>query len=662
MQCEFDALEKMFTDRVCNSATIREIRDSLNVNQSDDCEYNFVEQDIALSGIDQDRGIMIVNTPNVRGRYNDVTKRRKTRRYTPFITNFTSNNSVIKEVQVVWDSTDGDIFKSRALAIIPEPLPDDEDLFFSQTQKSLSDVSCIIQAIHQNDFLNRLDEEQIEMMVECFSHVGYKEGEVIIKEGSEGNAMYIVAEGNLSVTQSGTHLRNLSKGDVFGELAILYNCKRTATVTAMSYVLLWSIERKTYRAIMTSKSKKKREQIIGFLKTAKTLKSLPDSQLSKIFDSMEELKFHPNEVIVKEGEVGKTFYIILKGEVLVTKKNVNGQEKEIRIMKEGDHFGELALIRKICRTATCRSITDVTCITIDKEIFEETIPVECLELLNNVDTFDTPVLPEIKRCVFVSLYNTTEIYVPKNVEELIAVHYKHGQYRGEVVTLGVGAFGRVELVSHACTGDHFALKKLNKKYVVQSRQQEHVKLEKKILETVECNFIVKLYGTFKDAWFIYMVMEFCAGGELWTKLRQVGRFEEVIAVFCSACVVEAFDYLHGRGIVYRDLKPENLMMDKNGYIKLVDFGFAKLLQKGEKTYSFCGTPDYMAPEIIKNEGHDCSSDLWSLGVLIYELLVGRPPFSSSNPQKVYGKILDGIISFPVYVGDLARILICGLCR
>ncbi|MGH0144657.1 UNVERIFIED_CONTAM: hypothetical protein FKN15_003987 [Acipenser sinensis] len=150
---------------------------------------------------------------------------------------------------------------------------------------------------------------------------------------------------------------------------------------------------------------------------------------------------------------------------------------------------------------------------------------------------------------------------------------------------------------------------------------------------------------------------------IWSAVRiPRRRFEEVIAVFCAACVVEAFAYLHKKLIIYRDLKPENLMLDQHGYIKLVDFGFAKELTRGVKTYSFCGTPEYLAPEIIQNEGHDFAADFWSLGILVYELLSGSPPFSSSDPQKVYSKILDGIIKFPHYMGEGARSLISKLCR
>ena len=135
-------------------------------------------------------------------------------------------------------------------------------------------------------------------------------------------------------------------------------------------------------------------------------------------------------------------------------------------------------------------------------------------------------------------------------------------------------------------------------------------------------------------------MEVCLGGEVWTLLRDRGHFPEQMTKFIIGCVVEALQYLHDRGIIYRDLKPENLLFDKDGYIKLTDFGFAKQVGfGGTKTWTFCGTPEYVAPEIILNRGHDYAADYWSMGILIFELLTGTPPF-----QGLYCKryILNGL--------------------
>ncbi|XP_061560263.1 cGMP-dependent protein kinase 1 isoform X3 [Phycodurus eques] len=535
--------------------------------------------------------------------------------------------------------------KSRAAVIAPEPIPETLDVGKARVKKTDGETNLIVKAIQKNDFLSRLDDEQIAMMVDLLETFDVSRGGEVIKEGSEGDSMYIVAAGELIVTQAGRELRTLTSGDVFGELAILYNCKRTATVKAKTEVRLWCMERQTYRTIITNKSKKKREQLLGFLKTSRTLKDLNDVQLSKIIDSMEEVKYQNKDVIVREGAEANTFYIILKGEVLRPWRHFaasNGRKQSA---------ARRMFCSEVLRTATCAAEGPVTCFSIDKEVFEETIPVEHLELFD-----DSKMLQETHAPEKSSLSSTLRL------KDLVPVVYQEGRFQGDPVTLGVGGFGRVELMTALNHGKYYAMKRVSKKHIVGKRQEEHVLFEKKILKAIQCDFIVRLHATFKDTRYIYMVMEFCGGGEIWTKLKEVGRFDEQMAVFCTACVVEAYAYLHKKSIMYRDLKPENLMLDACGYVKLVDFGFARELVRGEKTYSFVGTPEYMAPEIIKNQGHDFAVDFWSLGVLIYELLVGSPPFSSSEPQKIYSKILDGVLKYPPYLSEAAKSIISKLCR
>lgn len=156
-----------------------------------------------------------------------------------------------------------------------------------------------------------------------------------------------------------------------------------------------------------------------------------------------------------------------------------------------------------------------------------------------------------------------------------------------------------------------------------------------------------MYRTYRDSKYVYMLLEACLGGEVWTILRDRGCFDDHTTRFITACVIEAFSYLHTRGIIYRDLKPENLLLDAQGYVKLVskhnirrdiyftttvlhillnfqvDFGFSKRLGYSSKTWTFCGTPEYVSPETILNKGHDRAVDYWGLGILMHELLTGR---------------------------------------
>jgi len=236
-----------------------------------------------------------------------------------------------------------------------------------------------------------------------------------------------------------------------------------------------------------------------------------------------------------------------------------------------------------------------------------------------------------------------------------------------VGTLGIGGFGRVELVTAGENNNStFALKKLKKIEIKDSKQQQHILNEKNIMLSCSSPFIVKLYRTFRDNRYLYMLMEPCLGGELWTILRDNKRFEDKAARFYTACVIKAFEYLHDKGIVYRDLKPENLLLDSSGYVKLTDFGFSKQLGPGEKSWTFCGTPEYVAPEIITNKSHDHRADIWSVGILMYELLNGIPPFSKKTipSSQVYTEILKGmkVVRFPTYMSATSVELIRQLCR
>ncbi|XP_061481930.1 cGMP-dependent protein kinase 1-like isoform X2 [Rhineura floridana] len=545
---------------------------------------------------------------------------------------------------------------SRGQAIVPEPLNADGNWQMPLVPKSPRDASLILEAVKRNEFLRCLGDGQSQPLVESFTPEQHQPGDTVVAEGAEGQTLYIVAEGELNVTQKGRQLRLLLPGDVFGELAVLYNCQRTATVTALTPVQLWAIDRQTYRTIITENAKRKRAEVLAGLRRVKPLQGLSDAALSQLLDSAEERTFANSEVIIQEGDEGRTFFFILSGQVEVT-RSVEGQEEHIRVLKAGDHFGELSLIRNIRRTASCRALEEVTCVAVAKEDFQELSPMCTHE--PEVMAQEASPLSEPRRVLFLEGAPT-----PLQLQDLLPVFYEDGEQRGKPVVLGTGGFGTVELVRCVDEGqDHFfALKRLRKDHVVQKRQQEHVLMEKKVLRQSRSPFIVRLFATFRDSRHVYLLLEFCQGGELWAKLREVRCFSEPVAIFCSACVVEALDYLHAQGIVYRDLKPENLMLDAQGYVKLVDFGFAKALRRGEKTYSFCGTPEYLAPEILRHEGHDFAVDFWTLGVLVFEMLVGRPPFHSAEPQKIYSRIMDGVFSFPVFVSEAACSLVAKLCR
>jgi len=230
-------------------------------------------------------------------------------------------------------------------------------------------------------------------------------------------------------------------------------------------------------------------------------------------------------------------------------------------------------------------------------------------------------------------------------------------------TLGTGSFGRVRLVKYLgngkegneYAGKHYALKILKKTEVIYLKQVEHVKTEKCILEVIGHPFIVNMFGAFQDDYNLYLMMEYIIGGEFFSHLRKAARFPGDTARFYAGQIALVFEHLHGHNILYRDLKPENLLLDIKGNCKVTDFGFAKYVEY--RTWTLCGTPEYLAPEIILSKGHGKAVDWWALGILIYEMLAGYPPFYDEDPLGIYQKILEGKIKFPWHVDRSVKDLI-----
>jgi len=213
-------------------------------------------------------------------------------------------------------------------------------------------------------------------------------------------------------------------------------------------------------------------------------------------------------------------------------------------------------------------------------------------------------------------------------------------------SLGTGSFGRVHLARSVHNGRFYAMKVLKKDRVVKMKQVEHTNDERRMLAIVEHPFIIRMWGTFQDSRAVFMIMDYIEGGELFTLLRKSQRFPNPVAKFYAAEVCLALEYLHDHNIIYRDLKPENILLDKNGHIKLTDFGFSKEVK--DVTYTLCGTPDYIAPEVVATKPYNKSVDWWSFGILIFEMLSGYTPFYDSSPMKTYENILNGQIKYPDY--------------
>eukprot|EP01101_Sappina_pedata_P002566 TRINITY_DN12798_c0_g1_i1.p1 TRINITY_DN12798_c0_g1~~TRINITY_DN12798_c0_g1_i1.p1 ORF type:complete len:395 (+),score=170.66 TRINITY_DN12798_c0_g1_i1:124-1308(+) len=227
--------------------------------------------------------------------------------------------------------------------------------------------------------------------------------------------------------------------------------------------------------------------------------------------------------------------------------------------------------------------------------------------------------------------------------------------------IGKGSFGKVMQVRKKDTQKIYAMKVLRKEAIIARKQVIHTKAEKSILQKIQHPFIVSLIYAFQTEEKLYMVLEYINGGELFFHLKKEGKFPEARVRLYAAEISSALCHLHSFDIVYRDLKPENILIDSTGHVCITDFGLSKEIAPEEgSTTTFCGTPEYLAPEVLRGQGHSTPVDWWSLGTLIYEMLTGLPPFWSGNIHIMYQKILNGELRFPTHITPEAQSLLEGL--
>jgi len=498
-------------------------------------------------------------------------------------------------------------------------------------QKDINDV------LRKVPFLSELDDRSLLKVSDALTTVQFPENERIINKGDVGEVFYIIREGTVKVHDIGFGDSQyvdqiLGVGDWFGERALLTGDPRVANVTATSNCTTLCLSRDTFEKTLGPL-----QDLIDHAMKKRVLMGVPifahshfqPYEMARLTDLVTEVNFFAGDVLAQEGHpIKQNLYIIRTGKVTVT--NQNGMINEL---SEGDYFGENTLQKQdnALSVETIKAVTETTCGVLTKQGIESVI--------GTVQRLGKPLAPVSSK-------------LDRSIRFKDLVKFR---------ILGVGTFGKVWLVSHRKTGKPYALKMLNKREIIQHHQVEGVIREKNIMSSVDHPFVVNLVCTFQDDRSLYMVIDLVQGGELFSVIHTDSRdgVPNANARFYAACILESLSHLHHRHICYRDLKPENILIDGLGYCVLVDLGFAKIVM--DKTYTLCGTPEYLAPEIILSKGHDKGVDYWALGVLVYEMLVGRSPFYSYGTDQVslFKRIVQVKYSFPPggLVNNLAQDLI-----
>jgi len=502
-------------------------------------------------------------------------------------------------------------------------------------------IDWLLKCVDENILFSHLDTDQRYIVcAEMYSKECGKE-EFLITQGEEGDTFYVIESGEFDITVADVgKVDTLAPGRCVGELALLYNAPRAASVQCTSDGgKVWCVDRGAFRKALMDVHTKASSQNIEFLKKCELLQPLLSSELQLVDQALELRVYDDGEVIFNLGDVGDRFYIVKQGTVGGVAKD--GTEFKLG---SGGFFGERALLTNEPRAATIKCFSaNVECMTLSREDFTALLgPLQ--DIMNrNLEEYEKPVEERNP------IGHTTG---DENICQLDDLKV--------VGILGRGAFGTVKLVTDPNTKESYALKAIRKNQVVELGQQSHILNEKKVMTMMDNPFLVNLKKTYKDEFRVYFLLEVCLGGELFTILRKMRSFDEPTARFYSSCVVEAFDYMHSRDIIYRDLKPENLVLTDTGYLKVTDFGFAKVVPN--KTFTLCGTPDYLAPEIVTGQGHGKGVDWWTLGILIYEMLASFPPFFDDEPMMTYRKIIQGKFKFPRYLSAQAKDLISKLLK
>ena len=467
--------------------------------------------------------------------------------------------------------------------------------------------------IQNNKYFNLIfGEKQLLSIFKVFRLMRYYNREEIFCKTLAKKRMIIIIDGNIRNQQTKQIIAKT--GDIIGEE--FFNNKHSQLCPGLiafpHLITLESEVQQIFNILNLDKEclkQVKELKKLNRLKRISLFKYLPHDLIEKISNTITIEKYNKDEKIIVEGEKGDKCYFITKGCVGVYAKN---SSVFIRELEKGNFFGERALIHhNDIRTATVIANSKVSCFVLSKQNFN---------LIFNDD--------------MTRKYIEKKISIQKSNITLKDLYYiKH---------IGKGRFGNVILVHN--TKDIYALKIISIKQVSKDKIGPYVLSEKTIMRCLDHPFIIKSVKTLKDDFFVYFLIEYINGQTFENFLRNRCMFKQLNELqFYMACLLIILEYLNSKNVVHRDIKPGNIMLDKQGYMHLIDFGTAKIVN--DYTSTVIGTPEYTAPEIIQGKGYSLSCDFWSIGIIAYEIYYGKCPFNGSDALSIYKNVMNQEIKY-----------------
>mmetsp|Transcript_27132 Transcript_27132/g.75645 ORF Transcript_27132/g.75645 Transcript_27132/m.75645 type:complete len:855 (+) Transcript_27132:93-2657(+) len=547
-------------------------------------------------------------------------------------------------------------------------------LFQPMAEKVVEEKELISKAIRLNANLQRLtplSEDHIKPLVGVAWKEIVEKDQVLMTEGDlDADTFYIVGDGSFEldgsepfqvITNQGVGylsraahtgeaivkedassrcVKVVGTGMMFGEISMLYCAARFATIRAVEKSTVWVIDRASFQGIQLKAAEDHMKERVELLDGLELARNLPKGGKEALAGVMDRMRFRSGEHIYQQGEAANTLYVLCEGIVeMITDGLVQTTLSADPGSKTVQYFGQDALVQDEPRPATIRVVSPTaTAFVLERDDFKNVwdgliadVPSPCFER-----------------------YMTSATKAAKDSEEKLTLDRLE-----KAGLLGHSTFGPIELRKHKKTTETYALKVLSKGLIVRKGLRQSVLRERNLCMEMVSPFIIRTYATFNEPQNLYYLLEVALGGELRRAYDENILFGSVRHTqYYVAGVVLALEYLHRRRIVYRNIKPENVLLSKQGHPKIADMSLAKHVVG--HTFTACGTPNYVAPDVLAGTGHTRAADWWSVGVLLFELMAGYAPFMSDHPMAIYSNIIRGLarVDFPEVcsgpVGELMR--------
>ncbi|KAL4499727.1 hypothetical protein ABPG72_017267 [Tetrahymena utriculariae] len=617
--------------------------------------------------------------------------------------------------------------------------------------KSKQDQDLILNSLKNHYVFYALTDEELGFVTQKMFYCE-NTAEYVFKQEDKASSYFIIESGQVDIIINDEVKRTLNPGESFGELALLYNAPRSASIRCKGNCHFWAIDRNSFRKTIEDMVQKNYESNRTFMEQVNFFKSMNSEQKDSIASALINIKFMKGDNIVNEGDAADSFFMIKEGIVSVWK-----DKKEIRKLGKGDSFGEQALYVSSKRAASVRAEGPVKLLSLGRDnltkilgdkiqviifnniirwsfaksdLLKQLTKIQVEKITNNCkianlkqgfhlyskdeacdkliivlegtvctssgkeiatkgqmygdeflvsskqnQQFAEDIIMKTDGVISSISYKTFQKCIGGDIEKVIKANedshekkmanledkkdYSHIKLDHLIFIkkLGFGQFGSVYLVRNKDTGALYALKSVSKAQIIEQNLEKHLLQEKQVLETVNFTFVMQFIRTFKDNQSVYFLVEFISGMELFDVIRDIGLLSTQDSQFYIGTLILCMEYLHSRNIIYRDIKPENIMVDSKGYMYMIDMGTAKILKQEKhpgRTFTIIGTPHYMAPEIIQGKGYSYNADLWSVGICLYEFLCGGVPYAeeAEDPYEIYEEIIKkNNVKYPSFLKD-----------